>query len=65
MVENQPFMRFYIDTISNFHFGIDERFEHGVAAVLTAECHARLTNLRIRRLKPPLHRVSKPKAKIA
>jgi hypothetical protein len=55
--------RFYF--ISNFRFGIIEVLKNGVAAVLTAECHAGLANLRIRRLKPPLHRVAKPKAAIA
>jgi hypothetical protein len=32
--------------------------KHGVAAVLTAECHASNANLRIRRLKSPLQEVA-------
>jgi hypothetical protein len=45
--------------LSNFRFGIIEVLQHGVAAVLTAECHANIDNLHIRRLKPPLHQVVK------
>jgi hypothetical protein len=45
--------------LSNFRFGIIEVLQHGVAAVFTAPCHANIDNLRIRRLKPPLHQVVK------
>jgi hypothetical protein len=36
-----------------------------VAAVLTAEYHANIENIHIRRLKPPLQKVAKPKVEIA
>jgi hypothetical protein len=47
---------------SNFRFGFIEILRPPVAAVLTAECHANIENPRIRRLKPPLQEVAKPKA---
>jgi hypothetical protein len=50
---------------SSLRFDIIEVLKPDVATVLTAECHANIDNLRIRRLKPPLHEVAKPKVETA
>jgi hypothetical protein len=51
---------------SSSRFGFIEVLRHGVASrFFRDECHANIANLRIRRINPPLHHVSKPKTETA